>query len=91
MAIVVDVQIADGNAEQYEKVTSEIGAKKGAVIPGQLVRIARPANGGWRVTSVWESQAAFDAFRPKLIAAMQKAGGATTPSIDVSEVYDLAK
>lgn len=90
MAVIVDVQIADGSAEQYEQVISEVGGKKGALVPGQLIRIARPADDGWRVTSVWESRAAFDAFRPKLMAAMQKAGGAT-PSIGVSEVYDLAK
>jgi hypothetical protein len=90
MAVVVDVQMPGGNAQQYEKVLGELGVEKGAVAPGQLVRIARPADGGFRVTSVWESQGAFDAFRARLTAAMEKAGAAT-PSITVSEAHDLAK
>ena len=90
MAVVAEVQIPGGSAQQYEQVLRETGVQHGAVAPGQLVRIARPADGGWRVISVWESRGAFDTFRERLTAAMEKAGAARA-SIDVAEVHDLAK
>jgi hypothetical protein len=88
MATIVYVSVPEGTAQQYDQVLGEVGVQKGSLPPGQLVRVASPAEGGWRVTAVWESQEAFDAFRGRLAAAFDKAG--VRPSIDVAEVHDLA-
>lgn len=50
-----------GTREQFEAVVSEIGeAIKEA--PGRLYLASGPADGGWTILTVWESQAAFGAW-----------------------------
>lgn len=50
-----------GTAEQYAVVLNAVHTD-GALPPGQLSSAAGPTDGGWLISAVWESRAAFDAF-----------------------------
>ena len=90
MAWVATVNVPGGSSRDYEQILGEVGVQKGSVFPGgQLVRIASATDSGFQVVSVWETREAFDAFRPRVLAAIQKLG-LQQPSIDLSEVDDLA-
>ena len=58
---------------QYDQVRNEV-APGNKLPPGMLYHAGGPAQNGWRVVEVWESQEAADRFfREKLGAALQKA------------------
>jgi hypothetical protein len=75
MAILVIDQAPGVTAEQYEAILPQFGIPKDATPPGQLLRLAGPIEGGWRVISVWESREAYEAFRRnRLMPVIQQQG-----------------
>ncbi len=50
-----------GTAEQYAAVLNAVHVD-GALAPGQLSSAAGPSDGGWLISSTWESRAAFETF-----------------------------
>ena len=50
-----------GTADQYAVVLNAVHAD-GALPPGQLSSAAGPTEGGWLISAVWESRAAFETF-----------------------------
>ena len=64
---------------QYDQVRNEVAP--GNKLPsGMLYHAGGPAQNGWRVVEVWESQEAADRFfREKLGAALQKANITVQP------------
>lgn len=75
MAICLMVDNADETAEQFETVMEHL-SESGPVPPaGASVLTAGPANGGWRVISVWDSSESLQRFfGERLAPAYQKAG-----------------
>ncbi len=64
---------------QYEQVRNEV-APGNKLPPGMLYHAGGPAQNGWRVVEVWESQEAADRFvKEKLGAALQKASITVQP------------
>jgi hypothetical protein len=88
MAIVIANTINGGDEEMYEAVTQKV---MGDQLPdGCQVHIAGPVPGGWRVITVWDSDAAFNRFREeKLIPAILEERGeeAVAPNIETHPVH----
>ena len=72
--------------EQYDALHAQIGAAAGDM-PGLLVHIAGPTEGGWYVTEVWASKADFDAFMAQM-APMLASPGAPPMHIQEFTVYN---
>jgi hypothetical protein len=51
--------------QQYDGLHAQIGATVGDM-PGLLVHIAGPTDGGWYVTEVWASKTDFDEVMAKI-------------------------
>jgi heme-degrading monooxygenase HmoA len=75
MAILVIDQAPGVNAEQYEAILRQFNLQGTNVPSGQILRLAGPVEGGWRVISVWESREAYDAFRRDRIAPVAQQAG----------------
>jgi hypothetical protein len=74
MAVVVIAHTPGGTAELDEATVREMRLADNPPA-GNLVRLAGPVEGGWRVISVWESQEAWDTFRrERLQPALRQAG-----------------
>ena len=50
-----------GTAEQYSVVLNAVHPD-GAFPPGQLSTASGPTDGGWLISSMWESRSAFESF-----------------------------
>jgi hypothetical protein len=91
MAVVVVAEIEGGNQEIYEQVSEK--AIPGDQLPdGAKVHIAGPAEAGWRVITVWDSEEQFHRFRDeKLIPALREAGEGEriAPRIQADPVHRL--
>lgn len=70
----------NGTAEQYRAVVGVVHPP-GGLPSGQLYHAAGPAEGGWLVAAVWESEESFDTFVSEtLMPALQTtAGGFPSP------------
>ncbi len=87
MAIVVEFNIPDMTAAEYDGVLREL-ERKGAGSPdGRLYHVAAPNPGGWFVVDVWESQQQFDRFGEVLIPTLQ-AAGVTPATPEVRPVHN---
>ena len=77
MAIGLLFELPGMTREQYDGMIEQSGL--GDRLPeGQLVHVAGPIEGGWRVIDVWESREAYDAFARDVLAPMM--GGDPPPS-----------
>jgi hypothetical protein len=66
---------------QYEQVRNEV-APDNKLVPGMLYHAAGPADDGWRVVEIWESQETLDRFfKDKLGAALQRANISVQPEV----------
>jgi hypothetical protein len=85
------VQIIE-NPEQTEEQAGQVLAhvrSSGPVPPeGNRLMLAGPANPGWRVISVWDSEQARDQFFAERLAPAYKAAGLSMGSIKRT-VFDL--
>jgi hypothetical protein len=89
MSIVIVNQMQNGNQELYDRVTSRV-MPDDQLPDGCRTHIAGPAEGGWRVITVWDSEQQFNRFRDdKLIPALQEAGAgeAVAPQIQPEPVH----
>lgn len=59
MAIALVLDLPGVTSEQYETAR---GLLAGGQPDGNLVHVAGPTDGGWRVVEIWESPAAAEAF-----------------------------
>ena len=69
---IVTVTEGPGTAEDYETVNRALEQEPG--VPKPLVQIAGPVEGGFRVISVWASQADVDAVVAAANRVMQSRG-----------------
>jgi hypothetical protein len=71
--------------DQYEAVVQDLDLG-GKTYPGGIFHVAGPTESGLRVVDVWESEEAFGAFQPKLVAALQK-NGVQPPQVQAWPVH----
>jgi hypothetical protein len=76
MSLLITHFFEGGTADEYEAVLR--AAHPGGALPdGQLYHVAGPAEGGWLIAAVWDSEASFDKFvHDTLMPALQ-----TTPGV----------
>ncbi|HLF39925.1 MAG TPA: hypothetical protein VI854_00485 [Acidimicrobiia bacterium] len=71
MAVVYIFEVPGAGAEEYDEVMAELGDEA----PGRLYHAAGPAEEGWMVVDVWESNEAFEAFlAERLLPVARKVG-----------------
>lgn len=74
MAVLVTSFVPGGTAERDAAVSEALGLD-GNPPAGARLRVAGPAEGGWRVVSLWDSKEAFDEFvEQRLLPALEQAG-----------------
>lgn len=75
MAYCVVADNPNGSAELFEQITQRVAATGEMPPQGAIFQVAGPAEGGWRVISVWESREAQERFRDeRLIPAFMELG-----------------
>ena len=92
MAICMIVENRDQSQEQVEQVLAHV-RRTGPVPPeGARLMLAGPANPGWRVISVWDSEEARDRFFAERLAPAYKEAGLSFDSVKrtVFDVHTLA-
>ncbi len=90
MAIAVVTDLAGATVGQYDQVILEMGHSPGGTAPpGCLFHYVTKADGGIRVTDVWESRAQFEAFAREQIGPLSaKVGMPNPPQISFVEVHN---
>jgi hypothetical protein len=88
MAIVVTAEVPGGTAEQDDSIVERLDLA-GNPPPGSLARVAGPAEGGWRIISVWESREAFEAFRRDRLEPALREVGRPSPNFTFWEVHSV--
>jgi hypothetical protein len=75
MAYCQIVENPDATREQFEQVGAHLRATGPFPPDGQRLLLAGPAEPGWRVISVWDSQQAIERFNTERLApALREAG-----------------
>ena len=72
--IVVEFNIAGGNARQYNQIWDDLKAAGHEHPRGIISHVGFAKPGAWCVVDVWESQEAFDAFTETLMPLLEKNG-----------------
>ncbi|HEY8082771.1 MAG TPA: hypothetical protein VIE64_04330 [Solirubrobacterales bacterium] len=90
MAIGVVLEFPGGTLEQYDQVVEKMGFEPGGVgAPGGLFHWVTEVDGGIRVTDVWETREAFDAFAEEKIGPITaEVGIPGPPKITYYEVHN---
>lgn len=90
MAVAVQLDFRGGTLEQYDQVIEKMGFQPGGPGgPGGLFHWVTRTQDGIRVTDVWESQEAFDAFANEKIGPItQEVGVPNPPEVQVFEVHN---
>jgi hypothetical protein len=88
MAIAVMADTPGVSADQYEAIQRLLNV---AADPprGGLAQLAGSAAGVWRVITVWESQAAWDAFRTDRLEPAFQQIGMPAPQFQVWQLHDF--
>jgi hypothetical protein len=73
MTIGIRVKLPGVTQEQFEKADRQIDLR-GNLPKGLVFRATGPIEGGWGVMSFWESRQDFDAFQPRIQAAIAASG-----------------
>ena len=94
MAYVISHFYEGGTEAQYNAVLDAVHPSEG-LPAGQLYHVAGPADGGWLIVAVWDSQASFDSFvNDTLMPTLQKGvdgGFAGPPQQRAAEVANEVK
>ena len=92
MAICMIVENRDQTEEQAEQVLAHVRSTGPVPPEGARLMLAGPANPGWRVISVWDSEDARDRFFAERLAPAYKEVGLSFDSIKrtVFDVHTLA-
>jgi hypothetical protein len=89
MAVAVALEFDGGTLDQYDQVVSAMGLTPGGPTPpGALFHWATQTDGGFRVTDVWETQEAFQAFAEQQIGPQTQKVGLPEPKITFYEVHN---
>ncbi len=90
MAIGVHISFSDGRLDQYDEVMERMGLSSASTAPpGCLFHWVTATDGGIRVTDVWETQEAFEAFAQTQIAPItQEVGIPGPPDLHFFEVHN---
>jgi hypothetical protein len=90
MAIAVQLDFKQSTLEQYDQVLKLMNLEPGGQVPpGALFHWVTAIDEGFRVTDVWESRDAFEAFaREHILPLAQQVGLQAAPEITFFEVHN---
>jgi hypothetical protein len=84
MAVGIRIKFAGLAQEQFDAVNAQVDPA-GDPPKGLMFHASGPIEGGWGVIDFWESRAAFDAFAPRIQAAVGAAGVVLGGAPDIKE------
>ncbi len=87
MAIAV-ISDAPGGAEQFEALQQRMNLMANPPAGG-LAQLAGAFEGGWRVISVWESEAAWEAFRRDRLEPIFQQAGMPAPQFTIWPLHSM--
>ncbi len=91
MAVAIVQDFVGGSQDRYDAVFRELGLDRQPA-EGLILHLAGPAEGGWRVIDVWESEEAFERFRrERLMPAIQAVGNIPRPQVQVTPGHNLVR
>jgi hypothetical protein len=92
MAICLIVENPEQTQEQAERVMGHVSSTGPVPPEGARLMVAGPANPGWRVVSVWDSEEARDTFFAERLAPAYEEAGLSLDGIKrtVFDVHTLA-
>jgi hypothetical protein len=83
VAILVVAENAGWTAEQDAALLKSLDLE-GSPPAGNRIRMAGPTADGWRIVSLWDSEADWERFRDgRLMPALAGAGRAMPPSVEI--------
>lgn len=89
MAIAFQMDFAGGTLDQYDRVIARMGFEpRGPAAPEVLFHWVAKTEDGIRVTDVWTSREAFDAFAQAQIGPITQAMGLEPPKLQVFELHN---
>ena len=92
MSILARFTSASGmNAKKYDDVMPKIEASGQWPPDGMQYHVAFEADGVFRVSEIWESQAKFEAFGQRLMPILQKEGIELAGPPEVLPVHNIIK
>jgi hypothetical protein len=84
MTVGMRVKLPGVTQEQFKTVDSHLDLR-GTPPKGLVFRASGPVDGGWGVIGFWESRQDFDAFQPRIQAAIAASGVEMQGPPDVKE------
>jgi hypothetical protein len=89
MAVMMQMTWAGIGAEEYEAARKHVNWE-GDVPPGAMFHVVAVTDSGVRVTDVWDSAAAFDAFvRDRLMPGVQELGILGQPEVEILPAHAI--
>ena len=85
MPVLVVFEVPGGSSELDDALTEAWGIESKPP-EGNLLRMAGPMDGGWRVVSLWESRQQFDRFLDERLHLSLQDIGAGQPQISFWEI-----
>ena len=82
MAILVVTEVADVTAEQDAAMVKTLNLD-GSPPVGFRIRMAGPTAHGWRIVSLWDSEADFERFRNERLVPALTGVGRALPTIEI--------
>ena len=81
MPFAIIAEVPGGDAHLDQQISELAGVSPTTPPAGALARLAGPTASGWRVISVWESEAAWETFRRERLEPAFRHAGREQPSI----------
>ena len=89
MAVAIQFDFPGATLEQYDQVIQKMGFEPGGQGgPGGLFHWVMKTDDGLRVTDVWQSAEAFQAFADEKIGPITQEFGLSQPQIQMFEVHN---
>lgn len=82
MAVLVVAEVTGATAEQDGTMMKTLDAENSPPAGGWL-RMAGPMAGGWRIVTLWDSEADFERFRDERLVPALASIGRVVPAIEI--------
>ena len=82
MAILVVSEVADWTAEQDATLVKALNLD-GSPPVGFRIRMAGPTAHGWRIASLWDSEADFERYRNERLVPALTGAGRSLPALEI--------
>ena len=88
MAVLVVAEVTGGTAEQDGAMMKALDVE-GSPPAGGWLRMAGPMAGGWRIVTLWDSEADFERFRDERLVPALASTGRVVPAVEILPVETL--